>query len=79
MKKEAIVINLKDIGINFQDCGPWRSYHLDTYGHDTKSMIENAWIEEIDQDGGTLRYYSLDEAENDVLEASLKLIERTLK
>lgn len=55
------VFNSVDIGINYADSGPWRSYSLDSYGLTFQDLLNNATIEEIDQDGGTLRCYGLDE------------------
>jgi len=58
-----------DLGIDYADCGAWRSYHLNTFGTTQEELRENATISEIDQDGGELNCYGLEEARNDVEKA----------
>ena len=42
-----------DLGISYEDEGPWRSYDLtDCYGDTPFEAIEQCIISEIDQDGG---------------------------
>lgn len=64
----------EDLGINYQDCGVWRSYQLETYGDTMEELWDNAVIAEIDQDGGELDCYGMGEAPSDVYEAADKLI-----
>lgn len=58
---KEFVFNAADMGINYADEGPWRSYSLDSYGLTFADLLNNATIEEIDQDGGSLRWYGLDD------------------
>ena len=48
-----------DLGIEYQDAGPWRSYHLVAQGATYQELLDDAVIAEVDQDGGDLRYYGL--------------------
>ena len=63
-----------EIGIDFADAGPWRSYHLDTSGDSFNEMIQNATVSEIDQDGGELDCYELRQASDEIETACLRLI-----
>ncbi len=47
----------QDLGIEYQDCGPWRSYQLTADGSTFDELMGAAYIEEVDQDGGTLDHY----------------------
>lgn len=67
-------IDTTDIGIDFADAGPWRSYQLETSGDTFDQMVQNATVSEIDQDGGTLSAYGLDEASSQIEAACLRLI-----
>lgn len=58
--KYEIVID--DLGIDYQDEGPWRSYMLESYGDTIDEVFDNAQIAEIDQDGGELYDYSIEDA-----------------
>lgn len=69
----------EDLGIDYQDAGPWRSYELVTYGDDKEQLLANATIAEIDQDGGELDCYELCEAISDVAVAVEKLIDNELE
>lgn len=51
-----------DLGINYQDIPPWRSYQLTTHGNTMAELIENAVIAEVDQYGDDLDYYGLSDA-----------------
>lgn len=55
-----------DLGLDYQDEGPWRSYELYTYGESLTELLENATIGEIDQDGGELDCYNLKGASNEI-------------
>lgn len=63
-----------DLGIDFADAGPWRSYQLETSGDTFTELVQNATVSEIDQDGGTLFAYGIDEAPSQVEAACLRMI-----
>lgn len=50
-----------ELGIEYQDAGPWRSYHLYASGDSIQELIEDSSISEIDQDGGELDCYGINE------------------
>ncbi len=58
-----------DVGISYADCGPWRSYDIDGAGDTIEEFFENAVISEVDQDGGELDCYGLEDAPNEVINA----------
>ena len=76
-------IEINDIGIDYRDSGPWRYYSLITAGDTLSELMNNAVISEVDQDGGELNSYGLDNASNEiqdkVLELLTKEIERKVK
>ena len=51
----------ENLEIDFQDCGQWRSYHIYTQGDTLQELIEDATISEIDQDGGELDCYGIED------------------
>lgn len=53
-KQERVVIQDEELGVNWQDAGLWRSFHLDTEGDSLALLIENASICAVDQDGGEM-------------------------
>ena len=57
-----------DLGLEYQDEGPWRSYNLTTNGSSLQELLDNATISEVDQDGGDLDYYGFNEASNKIQE-----------
>lgn len=67
----------QDLGIDYRDIGPWRSYQLQTQGDTLQELIENAVISEVDQDGGDLDYYDLGDASNEIYESGMRLITQT--
>jgi len=68
----------EDMGIFHQDCGPWRSYQLYFAGNNLQEILEDMTISEIDQDGGELNCYGIDDAENEVQKAAYQIIEDTI-
>jgi hypothetical protein len=64
----------QDLGIDYCDEGPWRSYQLETYGNSLDECLKNAGIEEVDQDGGSLRFYDLEDGSNEVIEKATGII-----
>lgn len=79
MKPEGYIdISFKDLGVEYQDEGPWRSYELNTNGTTIVSLELNATISEVDQDGGELRSYDLNEAPKAVQAAALKVIREAI-
>lgn len=64
----------EDLGIMYQDSGPWRSYQLTASGNTFEELLEDATISEVDQDGGELNCYGLDDADTEVERETIKLI-----
>ena len=52
--KKLIIEEYVDLGIMHQDSGPWRSYELSTSGYTLEELRENAYVSQIDKDGGEL-------------------------
>lgn len=65
-----------DLGIDFADEGPWRSYRLTAGGDSLTELLDSAEVEEIDQDGGTLDFYPIGDAPGEVERASERLINK---
>lgn len=65
-----------DCGVAYEDCGPWRSYQLYSWGNTEAELIENAQISEIDQDGGDLDTYALEDAPAQIEKVCLRIIQR---
>ncbi len=64
-----------DLGISYQDEGPWRSYEVvDCCGETPQDAVENLTVSEIDQDGGELDCYGFDDAPYEVQNKILKLM-----
>lgn len=63
-----------ELGIDFADEGQWRSYHLETSGDSFNEMAQNATVSEVDQDGGTIDAYGLDQASSEIETACLRMI-----
>lgn len=63
-----------DLGIDYADQGAWRSYNLETSGDSLTELAKNAVIFEIDQDGGDLNNYSLEDASSEIYNAAIKVI-----
>jgi len=47
-----------------EESGPYRSYEVTTRGNSMHELLENAWVFEIDQDGGERLDYNLQKASN---------------
>jgi hypothetical protein len=69
-----IDLNIDDLGVDYQDAGPWRSYSFHTYGSTLEDLWDNATVSEIDQDGGELNCYGASEASKEVYDAIEKII-----
>lgn len=69
----TVVID-EDLGVDFQDSGPWRSYTLVGQGDTLEEFLDDAAIFEIDQDGGSLNDYSIFDAGNEVEKAAIEMI-----
>lgn len=63
-----------ELGVDWCDEGPWRSFHLTASGNTPLELIDDAVIEAIDQDGGTLGTYTIDEYSQDTEAAALREI-----
>ena len=78
--KKLIIEEYVDLGIMHQDSGPWRSYELSTSGHTLEELLENAYVSQIDQDGGELQdpiHY--EDFGNEVINAVENYVKRLLK
>jgi hypothetical protein len=69
----------EDLGIEWRDAGPWRSYHLTASGNNEEELFEDATIEEVDQDGGTLDCYGYNDCSGKLEEAVEEAIYKALK
>lgn len=67
-----------DLGIDYRDSGRWRSYQLYASGNSEAELMEDATISEIDQDGGDLATYGLEDASNEVHAACIREIARII-
>lgn len=63
-------IDESDLGVDYQDAGPWRSYGLESHGETIEELFENAYVYEIDQDGGELNHYHIEDASTEVYKAA---------
>ena len=72
-------ISIEDIGVDFADSGPWRSYALEASGNTLDELMNDAQIFETDQDGGSLNHYNLGDADNGVYQAAVKILEKEFK
>ena len=63
-----------DTEVEWCDDGPWRNYQLEASGDTLEQVLKSAQITEIDQDGGDLATYGLEEAPQDVELAGKKII-----
>lgn len=65
-----------ELGIDFQDEGRWRSYELDAYGDTFEDLLDSAHISEVDQDGGVIDCYGIDDVpNNEIYDAVIKAAE----
>ena len=67
-------LSIEDLGVEYADSGPWRSYSLETSGDTLKDLFLNAQIAETDQDGGSLECYGLDDGNYEAGEQAYKAI-----
>lgn len=65
MKMPNVVIDT-DTEVDFADSGAWRSFQLTTHGSSLTELMTNATIAEIDQDGGDINCYDLEDASNEI-------------
>lgn len=68
-----------DLNVAWQDAGVWRSYQLIAEGDSIDALVENAIIEEIDQDGGTLNHYGIEDASNEVSKTAFKRLTKLVE
>jgi hypothetical protein len=65
-----------DLGIEYADHGPWRSYEISEASGLTKDeLLNNLTVSEVDQDGGELRCYGYHDAPFEVQQVILKRIQ----
>ena len=69
----------EDTGVEYADSGRWRSYDLYTTGRSYEELFDNASISETDQDGGEIKTYDLQDADQEVQEAAFKIINDYLR
>lgn len=67
-------IDESDLGIDYQDSGQWRSYGIESSGETIEELFENATIYEIDQDGGEIDCYSMDDADVEISKIARKYL-----
>lgn len=51
-----------DVGVDYEDCGQWRSYDADGNGDTIQEFLDSITIAEVDQDGGEINCYSFYDA-----------------
>jgi hypothetical protein len=67
-----------DTGIEHRDSGPWRSYHLTAEGSTLEELLESAHIWEIDQDGGSLSDYPLDNCGTSMYDTCIDILRKEI-
>lgn len=68
-----------DTRVEYCDEGQFRNFQLITEGDNVDQLLDNAQISEVDQDGGELDTYPLDDARSDVIRAANKIIMRVVE
>jgi Fe-S-cluster containining protein len=68
-----------EIGIDYADCGPWRSYHVYAEGETVEQLMNDATISEVGQDGGDLDSYSFAGASETIQDKLISIFEASLK
>lgn len=63
-----------ELGVDWCDEGPWRSFRLSAAGNTPMELIDDAVVEAVDQDGGTIDCYGIGEYSSEVEAASLREI-----
>lgn len=63
-----------NLEIDYRDVPPWRSFEVSARGNSVSEMLVDATISEIDQDGGEIRSYGLEDASNEVSQRAESLI-----
>jgi hypothetical protein len=80
MEKRKYKIDIsEDTGVFHEDTGPWRSYELEAYGNTVEEALESAYIYEIDQDGGELNLYGLEDASSKLQKVARMMIDDAAK
>lgn len=74
MKAKYNVYN-EELGIDYADCGPWRSYHLTASGNTLAELVKDATVSEVGQDGEDFKCYDVLEG-NAPAEAALEYLEK---
>lgn len=64
-----------DLNVDYRDSGRFRSYQLSAAGDSLEDLLEDITIAEVDQDGGELDCYGIEEASRDVQKAVYSFIE----
>lgn len=68
-----------DLGIQYQDIPPWRSYEVSAEGNTLEELLDECYISEIDQDGGELNTYHFTNGSNEAIKIIYNLIEQEIK
>jgi len=67
-----------DLGIDYCGSGRFRPYGLSTYGNSYYELLNNVTVSEVDQDGGEIVSYGLEECSREVEGAVEREIRRAL-
>lgn len=59
-----------DLGVEYTDSGPFRSYAAHAQGDNFAELERSLQVEEVDQDGGTLRSYHYEQGRTEVEQAA---------
>ena len=74
MKKPKYSID-EDIGVEWADEGLWRSYQVIGQGDTLGELYGSLGIAEIGQDGDTIDYYEVNEATDEIIDATYATME----
>ena len=61
-----------DLGIEYADTPPWRSYHLTASGNTIDDLYNDITVSEVDQDGGDIDCYGIEYCSSEVLAAVIR-------
>lgn len=68
----------EDLGVDYQDESPWRSYNLYADGANKLELLNSAQVQEVDQDGGEINTYDLEHSSKEVYDAAEKMINEAI-
>lgn len=73
---KRVVIENEELGVDWQDAGPWRSFELGAEGECLANLLDDAGVAAIDQDGGEMYLDKLYDCSGEIVEAAEVLIAR---